>query len=115
MGGPWGSMRSGDLEQVELVFGHFPFQSPTIRNAGHRKQTPAHDLWGKMETCSIGESAQKKDQGSRDGDGETKPSRETRRRRPQTQDAPEQWGSTSGSQSFTGVAYSYPAYQIFTL
>lgn len=81
MGGPWGNMRSGDLEQVELVFGHFPFQSPMIRNASHSKQTSAHDLWEKKETCSTGESAQKKDQGSRDGDGETETQQRNWRRR----------------------------------
>lgn len=34
-----------------------------------------------METCSIGESAQKKDQGSRDGDGETETQQRNWRRR----------------------------------
>lgn len=110
MRGPWGSTRSGDLEQGELVFGHFPFQSLTIRNAGHSKQTPAHALWETMETCSIGESAQKKDQGSREGDGETETQQRNWRRR-----YPADTGCSRAVGLNQRVAYSYPAYQIFTL
>lgn len=65
-------MRSGVSETAALVFCHSPFRGPTIRNVGHSKQTAAaRALLEKMATYSIGESGQKKDQGSRDGGGET--------------------------------------------
>lgn len=75
VGSPWGCMRSGVFEKVELVFYHFPFQSPQIRNVGHSsfslgengnirkiEKGPGHQEWGQGDRNPAFQKLEKGDQ-----------------------------------------------------